>query len=95
MHDIDRTQLEFEAYTDEFEAPQPYGFQRESAVFDDADEMELAAELLAVGDEGELDQFLGKLISKAGNAIGKAVKGPVGRKLGGFLKGASLHTGGL
>lgn len=88
MHDIDRTQLEFESYADEFEAPQPYAFQRESAVFDEAEEMELASELLAVGDEAELDQFLGDLIGKAGQAIGKAVKGPIGRKLGGFLKGA-------
>ena len=88
MHDTDRTQLEFEAYADEFEAPNPYAFQRESAVFDEAEEMELAAELLAVGDEAELDQFLGDLIGKAGQAIGKAVKGPIGRKLGGFLKGA-------
>ena len=88
MHDIDRNQLEFESYADEFEAPNPYAFQRENAVFDEAEEMELAAELLAVGDEAELDQFLGDLIGKAGQAIGKAVKGPIGRKLGGFLKGA-------
>jgi hypothetical protein len=88
MHDIDRTQLEFESYAEEFESSGPYAFQRESAVFDETEEMELAAELLGVGDEAELDQFLGDLIGKAGQAIGKAVKGPVGRKLGGFLKGA-------
>jgi hypothetical protein len=65
MHDIDRTQLEFESDLDEFESDQyesvqapPY--QNEAPVFSDADEMELAAELLATSDEQELDQFIGK-----------------------------------
>jgi hypothetical protein len=94
MHDIDRTQLEFESDIDEFEFEASdtingNAYQGEAAVFDDADEMELAAELLAVSDESELDQFLGKLIGQAGQALGKAVKGPVGKKLGGLLKGAA------
>jgi hypothetical protein len=93
MHDIDRTQLEFESDLDEFESDQyeyvqapPY--QNEAAVFSEADEMELAAELLATSDEQELDQFIGKLIGQAGEAAGKAVKGKTGSKLGNFLKGA-------
>jgi len=93
MHDIDRTQLEFESDLDEFESDQyeyvqapPY--QNEAAAFSDADEMELAAELLATSDEQELDQFIGKLIGHAGEAAGKAVKGKTGSKLGNFLKGA-------
>ncbi|HUL63028.1 MAG TPA: hypothetical protein VLW55_00285 [Burkholderiaceae bacterium] len=93
MHDIDRTQLEFESDLDEYEADQ-YEYvqspsqQGEATVFSDADEMELAAELLATSDEQELDQFIGKLIGHAGEAVGKAVKGKTGSKLGGFLKGA-------
>jgi uncharacterized protein (DUF697 family) len=91
MHDIDGTQLEFESDLDAFEfnpGINGQAYESEAGVFDDADEMELAAELLAVSDESELDQFLGKLIGQAGQAIGKAVKGPVGKTLGGLLKGA-------
>lgn len=89
MHDIDRSQLEFEAQELEFEAPPAYGFQqRRQSVFDDTEEMELAAELVGISDEEELDQFIGDIIGKAGHAVGRAVKGPIRRKLGGFLKGA-------
>ena len=93
MHDIDRTQLEFESDLDEYESDryeyvQAPSHQGEATVFSDADEMELAAELLATSDEQELDQFIGKLIGQAGEAAGKAVKGKTGSKLGGFLKGA-------
>lgn len=49
---------------------------------DEVDEMDLAAELLAVSDENELDQFFGKLIKKAG----KFLKSPAGKALGSILK---------
>jgi len=58
----------------------------EGEVFSETDEMELAAQLLEVADEAELDQFLGDLIKKAGRAIGKVVKSPIGRAIGGALK---------
>jgi uncharacterized protein (DUF697 family) len=48
--------------------------------------MELAAELLSVSDEAELEQFLGDLIKKAGRAVGGVIKSPVGKALGGALK---------
>lgn len=51
--------------------------------------MELAAELLEISDEAELDQFLGDLIKKAGQVAGKFVRSPVGQQLGGLLKGAA------
>jgi hypothetical protein len=54
--------------------------------FSESEEMELAAELLDVRNEQELDHFLGSLISKAGKALGGFVKGPVGKALGGVLK---------
>ena len=57
--------------------------------FSEIEEMELAAELLGVSSEEELDQFLGKLIRKAGKAIGKFAKSPLGAKLVGVLKGAA------
>jgi len=59
-----------------------YGEYTQEGTFSEADEMELAAELLSVSNEAELDQFLGKLFKKAGAFI----KGPVGQKLLGGLK---------
>ena len=49
-------------------------------------EQELAAELLAVSHEGELDQFLGKLFKRIAPIAGKFLRGPVGQQLGGLLK---------
>ena len=80
MHDIDRTQIGHEMET--FEYPSA-GSQR---VFNEMQEMELAAELMEVSNEAELEQFLGDLISKAGSAIGSFVSSPTGQALGGMLK---------
>jgi hypothetical protein len=57
--------------------------------FDEVEELELAATLLEVTDEAELDQFIGNLLKKAGRAVGTFVKSPTGRALGGILKGAA------
>jgi hypothetical protein len=94
MHDYDRIQQELDSGDDELDGNQleyvePRYTEREALVFGESEELELAAELLGVTDEGELDQFLGKLIEGAGRAVGKFVKSPVARKLGGFLKGAA------
>jgi len=59
-------------------------FQGE-APLNEMQEMELAAELLAVTNEAELNQFLGGLIKKAAGFI----KSPVGQALGGILKGVA------
>jgi hypothetical protein len=58
-----------------------------AGVLTEIDEMELAAQLLEVRDEQELDQFLGGIIRKVGSAIGKVVRSPIGRAIGGALKG--------
>ena len=58
-------------------------------VFSEQELMELAAELLEVNDENELDQFLGKLIKRVGRGIGKFVKSPIGKAIGGVLKGVA------
>src|SRR5690606_23964110 len=58
----------------------------QETVFDEVEEMELAATLLEITDEQELEQFLGKLIKKAGKAVGGLVRSPVGKALGGVLK---------
>ena len=95
MHNIDRTLLEMDPeaeYEPEFESDYEYDEFEVSdpeAVFDEAEEMELAAELLGVSDEAELDQFLGNLIKKAGRAIGQFVRTPTGQALKGILKGAA------
>lgn len=94
MHNIDRTLTELdpemEDYyeTDESEFDE-YEYTDSEGVFDEATEMDLASELLAVSDEAELEQFLGGLIKKAGRAVGKFVKTPTGQALIGLLKGAA------
>jgi uncharacterized protein (DUF697 family) len=92
MHDIDRTLLEMEPETDTFETEYEYDeseYSDTEAVFDEAAEMELAAELLGITEEAELDQFFGKIFKKVGRAVGKFVKSPVGRSLGRVLKGVA------
>lgn len=96
MHDIDRTQLEYSPELEDYEYEQyeqyEYGeneWNAEAGVFNEAEAMELAAELLGVNSEEELEQFLGDLIKKAGKAVGQFVKSPVGQQLGGLLKGAA------
>jgi hypothetical protein len=95
MHDIDRTQLEIG--DEEFESEYEYGEEFEAETFDgdemtspfsEDEEMELAAELLEIADEYELDQFLGKLIKRAKRGIARVVPPSVTRNLGGYLKGA-------
>jgi len=61
-------------------------FESQESPLNEAQEMELAAELLEVTNEQELDHFLGKLISSVGRGIGKFAGSPIGRALGGFLK---------
>jgi hypothetical protein len=64
----------FEAYEGEAEAG-----------FNESELMELAAELLEVTNEQELDQFLGGVLRK----VGSFVRSPAGRALGGLLKGVA------
>jgi hypothetical protein len=99
MHDVDRTQLEswneYEGFQmDEYEFMDEQGFYdgESGGPFSEADEMELAAELLEVSNESELDQFIGKLLSNAGRAIGRAVRSPVGRQIGGMLRGVARQA---
>jgi hypothetical protein len=97
MHDLDRTQLELGETLEEFDAgefDQEDSFEFESeydseSVFDQSMEMELAAELVAVTSDQELDQFLGKLIKSAGRAVGKIVRTPQFKAIGGLLKGVA------
>jgi hypothetical protein len=102
MHDIDRVRLETQSDLLEarpFEAEQfEYGetetpFQEETAeVFGEAEQMELASGLLEISSEAELDRFLGDLIKRAGQAVGKFVSSPEGRALGGALRGVAKQV---
>ena len=94
MHDIDRVQLEVgnEAFeTGEIEAEQ-FEFKETGEVFGETENMELASELLAVSSEGELEQFLGALVAKAGKSLGRFVGSPEGQALVGVLKRAARQV---
>lgn len=89
--DPEMSSFESEQYeSEQFENEQ---FEFEEAewgeVFNESEVMELTAELMEVTNEEELDRFLGKLIKKAGSAIKKVVKSPIGRAVGGVLKGVA------
>jgi hypothetical protein len=95
MHDIDRTQTEYLGELDELE-PENFEFNFESefesdgeiaeSPFNESEEMALAAELLGVSSEQELDQFLGKIFKKAWRGV-RNVASKVAKPLGGMLKG--------
>lgn len=106
MHDIDRTLMEFESEMDTYEADQ-FEFLEEiqdtefEGPLSEEEELELAAELLTISSEEELDQFLGKLfnavrkgVGKLGSAIGRVAKPlagilrPLAKKALPFLGGA-------
>lgn len=53
----------------------------------EAQEVELATELLEVTSEQELEQFLGKLFKRVVRGVGSFVRSPLGRAVGGVLKG--------
>ncbi len=74
-----------EEYEDQLEI---FADSETGGVFDQAEEMELAAELLAVSDEYELEQFLGDLIKTVGSKVHQFAKSSTGRYLGGLLKSA-------
>jgi hypothetical protein len=131
MHDIDRTQREFEAALHEMQ-PEHFEFPGETEAYgetgmgetyetwheaglqesglqeapfqetetyesgfeaglhetemQESEEMEMAAELLEVTNEAELDRFLGKLIRRVSRTVGGIVRSPLGRALGGVLR---------
>jgi hypothetical protein len=49
-------------------------------------EMELASELLEVGSEAELEQFLGNLFKRVASGVGGFMRSGTGKALGGILK---------
>ncbi|MBC8740943.1 hypothetical protein F6X40_30475 [Paraburkholderia sp. UCT31] len=105
MHDIDRTQMEFnpafgnsggrsyefgeqessgEAF-ETFETSETFG----ETILSEAQEMELASELLRVNNEAELEQFLGNVFKSVANVAGGIIRSPIGKAVGGVLKGVA------
>ncbi len=91
------TEAEYESDLDALEESEPFEFELESgetsgeqeqSLLSESEEMELAADLLEITDEDELDQFIGKLFKKAASAVRRVVKSPIGQKLRGLAKGA-------
>lgn len=98
MHDIDRTTMEYgqqessEFETEQFEFDGQGEWSGEAGQFgllSEEQEMAFANELLNVGSEAELDQFLGNFIRKVGSVAGKVIRSPIGQALGGVLKGVA------
>lgn len=105
MHDLDRTLRTYDSETDGEAVWGENEYALESQPISEEEEIDLAAELLTLSGEEELDQFLGKLLRKAGRFVkplaktllpiaGKVVGtyfgGPAGGALGGKL--ASMAT---
>jgi hypothetical protein len=65
---------------------QEYGEYGESGELPEITHDELAAELLEVRSDQELDHFFGDLFKKVAGGVGKVIQSPVGQALGGILK---------
>jgi uncharacterized protein (DUF697 family) len=94
MHDIDRTTMEYGQEMGGFEMENFESGESEwsgegGGMFSEAQEAELANELLSVNSEAELEQFLGDFLKKAASVAGKAIRSPVGQAIGGVLKGVA------
>ena len=89
-------ELEGADYDDEWENDRFTDSDREweddPGPFDETTEMELAAELLGVASDEELEEFLGDLAKKAWKGIKKAARSPVGRALTGQLRGLARRA---
>jgi hypothetical protein len=89
-------EAEFFEMDDGFDQEAEWGYEAPTVTiagspFDEAEEMEIAAELVEVlggGDDEELEQFLGRIVRRAGRglrragrAVRRAVRSPVGRAI--------------
>lgn len=80
-------ELEFEDYGYDEEYESEYEGEYEAAgPFDETDEMDLAAELLTISDDDELEYFLGKLVKRAAKGVSRFARSKAGKAVGGILK---------
>ena len=68
------------------------GGQEAESVFDETEEMELAADMLSLGSEMELDQAIGKVMHSAARAVGGSISRDVGMALGSAIKAAAQQA---
>ena len=101
MHDTDRTMgrtnMEAFEFQGEEEMNEFYGeseeeYQGEQPLLQEEELNEMAAELLSVTNDRELEQFLGNVIKRVGSAVGSFVRSPVGQQMGGMLKGVAKQA---
>ena len=76
----------------EFEAQNGEFGQDAEGVFDETDEMELAADMLSLGSEMELEQAIGKLMHSAARAVGGSINRDVGMALGTAIKAVAQQA---
>jgi hypothetical protein len=88
MHDLDRTNMESFEYDFENESEG----EGEGGIFNESEVAQMASELMEVGGEAELEQFLGDLMKKAASAAGSFIHSTTGKALGGILKGAAKQA---
>lgn len=86
---LDSAFAEYGPDMEEFEYEDEAEWAGEEEVFDEAELMELAGEMLELDSEAELDQFLGKMIKRVGKRLQRTVRSRLGRTVGGFLKGVA------
>jgi hypothetical protein len=79
MHDLDRTLRTYEQELD-MELDMETAAYDQEGPFSESEEMELAAELLSLNGEEELEQFLGKMFKRIGRGF-KTVFKPLGKIL--------------
>jgi hypothetical protein len=89
MHDIDRTQLDFQQPPGAFGPGHFQMHQLGHGALSEQEEVELAHQLLSVNSEQEFEQFLGDFLSKAVSTVGNIVRSPIGQAIGGVLKGVA------
>lgn len=92
MHDLDRTLRTYESETGgDWELGEEMEMEMEAfdheGPFSESEEMELAAELLSLESEDEVEQFLGKLFKKIGSGLKTVIK-PLGKILKPIAKAA-------
>lgn len=104
MHDIDRAMYEMHQEHQQEQGGQPQGEWESWEVHEaneaheqeheqhDGQEMGLAAELLEVRTDAELDRFLGDLVSGAVSAGRAFVNSDTGRAVGGLLRSAAKQA---
>lgn len=98
MHDIETPFNDFNEFEDGpnvfggYEFEDNYETRRimnDESPFSENEEMEMAAELLEVTSDEELEQFLGNVIKKAAGGARSFLRTSAGKQLGGMLKGVA------